>query len=458
MHEDKSSSRQKGEILIELPMFNDTYFYGSTLMEESADGSTSVYVVIHKKLGTKRVLKAIKKSSDSSHHYLTEAKILASLAHPGIPTLYDYGEDEKTICLIEELVTGMSLKEYFLSHALKIDEIIRIIEKTADILIFLHERKPPVLYQDLKPEHIIINGDDIRLIDYGIARTLTLSASQNHKQNFGTPYYASPEARNGEAVDERTDVYSLGMLLKAMLSHTRDKIPHALYSLVSRATSESKDDRLPTVRSFKELLNDLDGSKTRQNNSMRFSKQNRNEDGLHKTIAVVGTEHAAGTTHIAISLVSYLNKEGFDACYVNASGSDVTRHLLENESRFKCKSTYIYHNHFKGVRELGNCVVKENITSKIQVLDCGTDYRKADSAYSAIFVFSSCPWKESQIDKNAHIGTNSALMVNPESRTLGIKLSKFFKRPVFGFPKNDDAFVMTGKKELVFRKVLKEVM
>lgn len=197
MHEDKSSSRQKGEILIELPMFNDTYFYGSTLMEESADGSTSVYVVIHKKLGTKRVLKAIKKSSDSSHHYLTEAKILASLAHPGIPTLYDYGEDEKTICLIEELVTGMSLKEYFLSHALKIDEIIRIIEKTADILIFLHERKPPVLYQDLKPEHIIINGDDIRLIDYGIARTLTLSASQNHKQNFGTPYYASPEARNG---------------------------------------------------------------------------------------------------------------------------------------------------------------------------------------------------------------------------------------------------------------------
>lgn len=425
-------------------------------MEESIDGSTSVYVVIHKKLGTKRVLKAIKKTQASSHNYLTEAQILASLAHPGIPALYDYGEDEQTICLIEELVTGMSLKEYFLSHDLKIEEIIRIIDKTADILIFLHERKPPILYQDLKPEHIIINGDDIRLIDYGIARTLT--NSEVHGQNFGTPYYASPEAKNGEAVDERTDVYSLGMLLNCMLTHTRDKIPHALYSLASKATAKSRDDRLPSVKAFKEMLSDSSCLFESKKSSTPFSKQKRTGTCLQKTIAVVGTEHAAGTTHIAISLVSYLNGNGYDSCYVNASGSDVTRHLLENESRFKTKNFFIIHNHFKGVREIGDCVAKEEIASEILVLDCGTDYRAADSAYAAIYVFSSCPWRDTRIDKNAPVGSNSALIVNPESKTLGIKLSKFFKKKVFGFPKNDDAFVMTGKKELMFRKVLKEVM
>lgn len=437
-------------------MFNDTYSYGSALMEESRDGSTSVYVVIHKMLGIKRVLKVIKKTSDSSHHFLTEAQILASLKHPGIPELYDYGEDEKYICLVEELVTGMSLKEYFLSHDLKIEEIIRITITTADILIYLHERNPPILYQDLKPEHIIINGDDIRLIDYGIARTLT--GSQNPCQNFGTPYYASPEAKNGEAVDERTDVYSLGMLLNSMLSHTRDKIPHALNSLVSRATAESKADRLPSVSAFKEMLIDSESLFKQNKSSKPLNKQKMKGDSLQKTIAVVGTEHVAGTTHIAISLVSYLNKEGHDSCYVNLSGSDVTRHLLENESRFKESCTYIYHNHFKGIREVGDCVEDKDILSDIVVLDCGTDYRKADKAYAVIYVFSSCPWRDTRIDKNAPIGTNSALVVNPESRTLGIKLSKFFKKKVFGFPKNDDAFVMTGKKELIFRKVLKEVM
>ena len=143
---------------------------------------------------------------------------------------------------------------------------------------------------------------------------------------------------------------------------------------------------------------------------------------------------------------------------MNESGNDVTRHLLENESRFKIKSTCIYHNDFKGLRELGDLVNQDVSFSGIRVLDCGTDYGKASLSYAVIYVFSSCPWRSTTIDKKAPIGKNTVFIVNPESKTLGIKLSKFFKRKVFGFPKNDDAFVMTGKKELLFERIFKEVM
>lgn len=410
-------------------------------------------MVRHLKLGNSRILKSIRKKNSNSHDYQEEAKLLINLRHPGIPQLYDFGEDDEYICLIEELVSGMSLRDFLLRHDIGLNEIIHILDKVSDILIYLHTRKPPILYQDLKPEHIIMNGDDIRLIDYGIARTI--ENSHNVSMNFGTPRFASPEAKNGLSVDERTDIYSLGVLLAECLKHTNEKIPYSLESLVKKATEEEKENRLSSVDDFKEMLKKSSHSSNEANSKKRFIIKNRKVGCLHKKIALIGSEHGIGTTHIALALTCYLNSTGRDAIYENRSGTDVTTHLLENEGHFKMRENVIYHGSFKGLREYGKSVSTKIRDYEMKVIDCGTDFSKTDDIDLLIYVFSSCPWKSLTIDKNAEISEHSIILVNPELRPLGIKLSRFFKRQVFGFPKADDAFVITKRKKEIFERILK---
>lgn len=105
---------------------------------------------------------------------LSEANILAKLRHPGIPIVYDIEEDEAFYYIIEEYVEGESLEKLLWNTSVSQEYMIQIGIQLCGIVSFLHSQKPfPVLHQDLKPSHIIVCGNQVKLIDFGIASYIT---------------------------------------------------------------------------------------------------------------------------------------------------------------------------------------------------------------------------------------------------------------------------------------------
>ena len=150
--------------------------------------------------------------------FLLEADILKNLKHPGIPTIYDVEEDNESFYIIEEYIQGQSLEAFVLHQdCISIDTAVHITLQICDVIRYLHERKPePIIYQDLKPEHIILCGKRIVLIDFGISSFIT--SSGNAFQNFGTEGFAPPEKYQGMSSDARTDIYCMGKVLEVMAS------------------------------------------------------------------------------------------------------------------------------------------------------------------------------------------------------------------------------------------------
>ena len=157
--------------------------------------TTVVYIVRHRHLGELRILKSVMRSRIAGY----EAEILKGLRHPSIPILYDYQEDDTGVCLIEEYVRGMSLKDYLLAHtAVTIDLILSCMVQLCEVIAYLHGLQPyPILYLDLKPEHMILRGEDLMLVDYGAA--LYQPRSGAAFQKYGTLQYMAPEAAKGTA-------------------------------------------------------------------------------------------------------------------------------------------------------------------------------------------------------------------------------------------------------------------
>ena len=140
---------------------------------------------------------------------LSEANILAKLRHPGIPIVYDVEEDEAFYYIIEEYVEGESLEKLLWNTSVSQEYMIQIGIQLCGIVSFLHSQKPfPVLHQDLKPSHIIVCGNQVKLIDFGIASFFT--GFGKNFQLYGTSRYCAPEILRGQPVTPAADIYSLG--------------------------------------------------------------------------------------------------------------------------------------------------------------------------------------------------------------------------------------------------------
>lgn len=193
-------------------------------------GMGAVYLAGDKNLGG--VLRAVKEMVQS---YIEEAQqekaisdfkresmLLTSLEHSSIPTIYDYFYDEREarFYLVMKYISGGDL-----SARLKAAPQGRLDEKSvvewgiqiSDVLAYLHERQPPIVYRDLKPANIMIDGnsDRVMLIDFGIARWI--NKEEKGVTAVGTMGYAPPELFSGN-VEPRSDVYSLGSTMFHLLT------------------------------------------------------------------------------------------------------------------------------------------------------------------------------------------------------------------------------------------------
>ena len=159
------------------------------------------------------------------------------LNHNGIPGVYGYMSEESGDSLIMEYIDGLTL-EYLMSNGmLSLWEALTIIKSLCRILIYLHDHSPAVYHCDIKPSNIIVAGDGcVTLIDFGVS----LYGGEKNSACFGTEGYAAPEQFDASGnIDARTDIYSMGILLKNMLraSADYDKDTQKLGNIIKRCTS-----------------------------------------------------------------------------------------------------------------------------------------------------------------------------------------------------------------------------
>jgi len=169
--------------------------------------------------------------------FQTEARAAGLLTHPNIVVVFDAGEEDGLYYITMELVEGKSLQAHLDGgQAFALPRILRIMEQTCGALQFAHERS--VVHRDIKPANIMLTADDtVKVTDFGTAKILQFGTMQQTAHVMGTPSYMSPEQVKGRAVDGRSDIFSLGVMLYEMVTGEKpfpgQNITTVIYKIVN---------------------------------------------------------------------------------------------------------------------------------------------------------------------------------------------------------------------------------
>ena len=227
------------------------------------------------------VLKVLRQVPDFSDglgafdRFLQEYEMIAELDHPNIVDIYDLGVSDDHAHIAMEYVPGGDLKER-IKKGVSEAEAIDYTRQIAGALTQLHS--PGILHRDLKPGNIMVRDDgSLALIDFGLAKRMRLEQEiTGNGEIFGTPYYMSPEQGHADDVDERSDVYALGIIFYEMLTgkkpfvgadamsiifkHTKSPVPVLPYhlsshqALINLLLAKRPDDRLQSAQEVLEWL------------------------------------------------------------------------------------------------------------------------------------------------------------------------------------------------------------
>ncbi len=195
-------------------------------------GMGTVYEVRHKMLGRSFAMKVLRRdvARDPSltERFVHEAKATASIKHPHIVSITDFGElDDGTPYFVMELLVGQTLAHFIRTRGpVPIPRAYTILAQIAGALGAAHEAG--VVHRDLKPENVfllrrsgtdLLDGEDeVKVVDFGAAKVLGASRVTKAGIVFGTPHYMSPEQASGQPVDHRADIYALGVIAYEMLT------------------------------------------------------------------------------------------------------------------------------------------------------------------------------------------------------------------------------------------------
>jgi predicted Ser/Thr protein kinase len=186
-------------------------------------GMSSVYRAHDRLLERTVALKILHRRLGADDEYVErfrrEARAVAQLAHPNIVTVIDRGEDAGRQFIVFEYVDGKTLKQVVeRSGPLPINEVVRLGAGIASALAYAHDRG--IVHRDVKPQNVLLNGDGgAKVTDFGIARSLDVEHGVTQTGTvLGTSDYIAPEQASGQQVDDRSDVYSLGVVLYELLT------------------------------------------------------------------------------------------------------------------------------------------------------------------------------------------------------------------------------------------------
>lgn len=191
----------------------------------ASKGMSAVYKVEDSSLHKKWCLKEIKKSNAGRGNVeyealIQEANIMKTLDHVGIPRITTIEEEGDSLFIIMDYVDGMSMKSWLTQKGkINQDVVLLWMRQIVQTMMYLHNRKNPIFYRDMKPDNIMIQTDgNLKLLDFGISMVLTGKDDVILKA-LGTKGYAAPEqSKRGLKCDLRSDIYAMGKTMYFMLT------------------------------------------------------------------------------------------------------------------------------------------------------------------------------------------------------------------------------------------------
>ena len=343
---------------------------------------SNVYLVRHIALDTLRVAKVIRKADMDSDTILREARLIKNLKHSHIPVIYDIEEDDISICIIEEYISGKSLRSYINdTDNIKTNEICDIAVKLCDILEYLHNCDNEIIHLDIKPDNIIIDEhNNVKLIDFGSS----IHKTGLQQADMISPGYAAPEQYGGKELTYQTDIYSVGMVLKFM-ADSNSAVHNKLYPVINKCTRHNQYRRYKNVKALRreleqtarsditfskkmKLLLDIKSSQkkgffqkikfinknvinntgsTTLNNTYAYGSENVSGSVLENDkinsiygiknysyiIKVSGSRRGIGVTHTVLSMAHCLSDYGLKCLVIEASGrTDILQAALADNS------------------------------------------------------------------------------------------------------------------------------
>lgn len=413
-------------------IINTVLFGKYQILSVLGSGSFStVYLSRHLILECNRAVKLIPKTTGLADTLLSEAQLLKSLHHPGIPNVYDVEEDTDYYYLIEEFAEGESLED-FLSHHSNISQenFFHICLQLCDIFLYLHTFAPfPILYLDLKPEHIIVCGTQIKLIDFNVATFL--SSSGNIFNLFGNKDYSAPELFAGAKPNPSCDIYSIGKIMQFLSGYVDTPLSPGIHHIMQKAAHADSACRFETVDT---LLS-----------AIKYQQKIFQQPHLCKNIAIIGSHSGCGVTHIAISIVSALNHMGYSAIYYEKNSTNTLRNMTDLYPHMSESNGLIRYRFFKGYPHYGPGICMPRHSDTISVYDYGVFEPTAPiEADIILFVCSNSIWHwHHAFEKGESLFTtygNLTIICNMGQRNTMHTLAEHFRTPVNSYPYYADPF------------------
>ncbi len=186
-------------------------------------GMAEVYrahdLMLERTVAIKLLRESFSRDTAFRERFRQEAKAAASLSHPNIVTIHDFGFDEQQVFIVMEYIPGTDLKTILDSRGiLPLEEALRLIIQACAGVGYAH--RAGLVHCDVKPHNMIVTPDNrLKVTDFGIARALaSISQQEVNQVVWGSPQYFSPEQASGHPPSPASDVYSLGVVLYEMLT------------------------------------------------------------------------------------------------------------------------------------------------------------------------------------------------------------------------------------------------
>ncbi len=188
--------------------------------------------------------------SEFVKRFRAEAQAAGSLSHPNIVSIYDVGEEDNVNYIVMELVEGFTLKEYITKHGyLPATKALKVAIQIASALEVAHKAK--IIHRDIKPHNIMLTKEFmVKVSDFGIAKVSTTSTITNMGSTVGSVHYFSPEHAKGGYTDEKSDIYSLGIVMYEMVTGV---LPFDADTPVAIALKHIQEEPIPPIEFKKDV-------------------------------------------------------------------------------------------------------------------------------------------------------------------------------------------------------------
>ena len=201
-------------------------------------GMSVVYLALNERANKTWAIKEVRKDGKQDFEVVkqglvVETDMLKKLHHPNLPSIIDVLDGDGSFLIVMDYIEGSPLSDFTRKGPLDQYDVIEWSKQLCDVLGYLHSRKPPIIYRDMKPSNIMLKPDGtVTVIDFGIAREYK-EGNVADTSVLGTRGYAAPEQYGGQGqTDQRTDIYALGATMYHLVTgHSPAEYPYEMYPI-----------------------------------------------------------------------------------------------------------------------------------------------------------------------------------------------------------------------------------